>query len=144
MKKFFLILFLLIMFHQNVWSMKTKLVCQGTLEAIEGTVINVNFDDKEVEVVQGSGGNKVSFIINRFDERIISTKLRSLLKGDTSYDTHISNWDEWDSAQFKYHLYHIQINRITGVAHMMRSKKPFKEGKNEYKLISIDDGWELY
>ncbi len=113
---------------------KVKLQCKGILERLEGDSIYLNFDEKTIEVIQGSGGNKLSFKVKRFDETWIISHLRSLLKGDTSYDTHISDWNEWDTPEHKYHLYQIQIDRIEGLMNIMVSKKPYKKGKTNYKL----------
>ena len=84
-------------------------------------------------------GNKLTFKVQRNDEYWVISHLRSLLKGDTSYDTHVTDWINWDSDEYKYHLYQVQIDRIEGMAVIMRSKKPYKEGKAKYKLVPLDE-----
>ena len=45
----------------------------------------------------------------------------------------------WDSVEGKKHLYAIKIDRIEGMAIIFRSIKPYKDGKKNYKLKSVDD-----
>ena len=90
-------------------------------------------------MLQGGYGNKLTFKVKRNDEYWVISHLRSLLKGDTSYDTHVTDWINWDSEKYKYHLYQVQIDRIEGMAVIMRSKKPYKEGKSNYKLVPLGE-----
>ena len=86
--------------------------------------------------------NVCDFVFNKvkqYDEYWIISHLRSLLKGDTSYDTHVTDWNGWDSVKGKKHLYAIKIDRIEGMAIIFRSIKPYKDGKKDYKLKSVDD-----
>ena len=108
---------------------KVKLKCRGILDTIEGDIVYVTFDDNKIEVFQGSGGNKVEFLVKTKNEQFVISHLRSVLKGDTSYDTHVSDWEHWDFVEYKKHLYQIQIDRVEGFVAIMRSVKPYKEGK---------------
>ena len=62
------------------------------------------------------------------------------MKGDTSYDTHVSDWEHWDFVEYKKHLYQIQVDRLEGFVHIMRSVKPYKNGKENYKLENAGEG----
>ena len=128
-----------LLLSSNSYAAKVKLICQGLLEKIEGHNFYINFDDKTIDVLQGAYGNKLTFKVQRNDEYWVISHLRSLLKGDTSYDTHVTDWINWDSDEYKYHLYQVQIDRIEGMAVIMRSKKPYKEGKTKYKLVPLDE-----
>ena len=134
MKKLSLYVLLVLMVCSNSFAAKVKLQCKGLLERLEGDSIYLTFDEKIIEVFQGSGGNKLEFEVQRFDETWIISHLRNLLKGYTEYDTHISDWNVWDTPEHKYHLYQIQINSLEGLMNIMVSKKPYKKGKSEYKL----------
>ena len=140
MKKIFLYVFLVLMFCSNSFAEKVKLKCQGVLDKIEGDIVYVTFDDKTIEVFQGSGGNKLEFEVQTKNEQWVISHLRSVLKGDTSYDTHVSDWEHWDLPGYKKHLYQIQINRLEGITHIMRSVKPWKKGKKNYKLENAAEG----
>ena len=138
MKKLSLYIFLILMLSTNAHA-KTKLICQGILEKIEGHNFYINFDDKTIDVFQGAYGNKLTFKVKEYTDYIVQSHLRSLLKGDTSYDTHVTDWINWDSDEYKYHLYGVVIDRIEGIAGIVRSKKPYKEGKKTYKLVPLDE-----
>ena len=139
MKKLLGILVLGLLLSSNAYAAKVKLICQGLLEKIEGHNFYINFDDKTIDVIQGAYGNKLTFKVKEYTDYLVQSHLRSLLKGDTSYDTHVTDWINWDSDEYKYHLYQVQIDRIEGMAVIMRSKKPYKEGKAKYKLVPLDE-----
>jgi hypothetical protein len=139
MKKLLSIIVLSLLLSGNAYA-KTKLICQSILEQITGNVYNINFDEKTIDVFQGSGGNKLTFKVKQHDESWVISHLRSLLKGDTSYDTHVTDWNEWDHPDGKNHLWQVQIDRMLGLVFIVRSKKPWKEGKEEYKLEDITLG----
>ena len=113
MKKIFLYVFLVLMLSSNAYAEKVKLICQGLLERIEGHNFYINFDDKTIDVLQGAYGNKLTFKVDVYNEYTVSSHLRSLLKGDTSYDTHVTDWINWDSDEHKHHLYKVVIDRIS-------------------------------
>ena len=119
---------------------KVKLKCRGILDTIEGDIVYVTFDDHKIEIFQGSGGNKVEFKVKIKNEQYVISHLRSVLKGDTSYDTHVSDWEHWDFVEYKKHLYQIQVDRLEGFVHIMRSVKPYKNGKENYKLENAGEG----
>ena len=139
MKKFLTDLVLSLLLSSNAYAGKVKLICQGLLEEIEGYNFYINFDDKTIDVLQGGYGNKLTFKVESITEYEVMSHMRSLLKGDTSYDTHVTDWINWDTEKHKYHLYQIQIDRIEGIAGIVRSKTPYKKGKKTYKLVPLDD-----
>ena len=137
MKKLSLYIFLILMVCSNSFAEKTKLKCQGVLEKIEGDFVYVNFDDKIIEVFQGAGGNKLQFYVQKKNEQWVISHMRSVLKGDTEYDTHVTDWEYWDLEEYKKHLYQIQIDRLEGLVHIMRTVKPWKKSKKNYKLENV-------
>jgi len=140
MKKLPLYIFLVLMFCNVGFAETVKLKCRGILDTIEEDIVYVTFDDHKIEVFQGSGGNKVEFKVKIKNEQWVISHLRSVLKGDTSYDTHVSDWEHWDFVEYKRHLYQIQIDRLDGFVHIMRSVKPWKDGKKEYDLVNAGEG----
>jgi hypothetical protein len=137
MKKLLSIIILGLMVCSNSFAEKTKLKCQGVLEKIEGDFVYVNFDDKIIEVFQGAGGNKLQFNVQKKNEQWVISHMRSVLKGDTEYDTHVTDWEYWDLEEYKKHLYQIQIDRLEGLVHIMRTVKPWKKSKKNYKLENV-------
>ena len=111
MKKIFPYVFLVLMLSSNAYAKKVKLICQGLLERIEGHNFYINFDDKTIDVLQGAYGNKLTFKVDVYDEYTVTSHIRSLLKGDTSYDTHVTDWINWDTDEHKYHLYSVSFHR---------------------------------
>ena len=140
MKKLSLYIFLVLMWCNVGFAEKVKLKCRGILDTIEGDIVYVTFDDHKIEVFQGSGGNKVEFKVKIKNEQWVISHLRSVLKGDTSYDTHVSDREHWDFVEYKKHLYLIQIDRLEGMLAIMRSKKPYKDGKKTYDLEVAGEG----
>ena len=139
MKKFLSILVFSLLLSCNAYAAKVKLICQGLLEKIEGHNFYINFDDKTIDVLQGAYGNKLTFEVKEYNDYLVQSHIRSLLKGDTSYDTHVTDWINWDTEDHKYHLYSVVIDRIEGMAAILRSEKPYKEGKKTYKLVALDE-----
>jgi hypothetical protein len=45
-----------------------------------------------------------------------------------------------DFVEYKKHLYQIQVDRLEGFVHIMRSVKPYKNGKENYKLENAGEG----
>jgi len=140
MKKLSLYIFLVLMWCNTSFAEKVKLKCQGILDRIEGDIVYVTFDDKTIEVFQGSGGNKLEFEVQTKNEQWVISHLRSVLKGHTGYDTHVSDWGHWDITESKKHLYQIQIDRLEGMMAIMRTTKPYKDGKKNYKLEVSGEG----
>jgi len=141
MKKLSLYIFLVLMVCSNSFAEKVKLKCAGMLEIIEKDLVYVTFDDKTIEIFQGSGGNKLEFNIKHIDEYFVESYARSLEKGVTKYDTYVSDWNAWYSDEKKKHLWWINIDRMGGGVAVVMSKKPYKKGKESYKPELIYD-WE--
>ena len=80
MKKVILILAMGLLLSSNTYAEKTKLKCQGLVGQVYDEYIYVNFDKNFIEVVQGSGGNKVKFKVNNYDEYFIESYWRVLEK----------------------------------------------------------------
>ena len=138
MKKFLSILVVsLLLLSCNAYAAKVKLICGGLLEKIEGHNFYINFDDKTIDVLQGAYGNKLTFEVKEYNDYLVQSHI-SLLKGDTSYDTHVTDWINWDTEDHKY-IYSVVIDRIEGMAAILRSEKPYKEGKKTYKLVALDE-----
>ena len=140
MKKLSLYIFLVLMVCSNSFAEKTKLICKSLLEEVTGNVYNINFDTKTIDVFQGSGGNKLTFEVDRYDDHFIVSHMRILSDHWKGYDTYVTDWNEWASPEWKSHLWQIQINRIEGVVFITRSKKPYKEEKKTYKLVNLHEG----
>ena len=121
MKKLFLYVFLALFLSSNAYA-KTKLICQGMLEKIEGSNFYINFDDKTIDVFQGAYGNKLTFEVSEYTDYLVQSHLRSLLKGFTNHDTHVTDWINWDSDKYKHYLYGVVIDRIEGIAGIVRSQ----------------------
>ena len=140
MKKLLGILVLGLLWCNVGFAEKTKLICKSLLEEVTGNVYNINFDRKTIDVFQGSGGNKLTFEVDRYDDHFIVSHMRILSDHWKGYDTYVTDWNEWASPEWKSHLWQIQINRIEGVAFIVRSKKPYKEEKKTYKLVNLHEG----
>ena len=154
MKKLLGIIVLGLLLSGNAYA-KVKLQCQGLVEKVEKDIIHVNFDEKFIEIIQGSGGNKVSFEVNTVDETHVKSWDRPLEKnakqviqsGEViTYDTFISDWNEWFSADFKDRLWIVYIDRLQGLVGVGHSKISYKKRnkkskKNRKKNIEIE--WAL-
>ena len=81
MKKLLGILVLGLLLSTNAYAEKTKLKCQGLVGEVFNEFLYINFDEKFIEVIQGSGGNKVNFKIKNYDEYFIESDWRVLEKG---------------------------------------------------------------
>jgi hypothetical protein len=143
MKKLLAIVVLGLLFSGNAYAKKTKLKCQGLLDKVEGDIVYVNFDNKIIEIFQGSGGNKVKFKIKTKNDQEVTSYLRGVLSNYEDYDTHVSDWDHWDFKEYKKHLYAIQIDRVGGYVNIMRTVKPWKQGKKDYDLEVAGEGWGM-
>ena len=141
MKKLSLYIFLVLMVCSNSFAEKTKLKCAGMLEIIEKNLVYVTFDDKTIEIFQGSGGNKLEFKVKHIDEYFVDSYERLLEKGVTTYDTHVSDWNAWYSAKFKKHLWLVKIDRMQGAVGVFVTKEPYKKGRKKYKT-EVAYEWE--
>ena len=142
-KKFIAILVLGLLWCNVSVAEKIKLKCQGILEQVFKNVVYVTFDEKKIEIFQGSGGNKLEFEVKSIDEHFVDSWDRLLEKGAKktllsgkieTYDTYVSDWNEWYSSEFKKHLWWVKINRMEGFVGVAVSKKPYKKGKKDYKV----------
>ena len=122
---------------------KTKLKCQGVLGQIYNQFIYVNFDKKFIEVIQGSGGNKVKFRVKEYDEYFIEAHWRVLEKGyigsfngdNYKYKTYITDWNEWYSEELRKSLWGIKIDRMQGLVGIGVTLEPYAKGvKKKYNL----------
>ena len=143
MKKLLSIIVLGLLLSANGYAKRIKLKCQGLVGAVFDQHMYVNFDDKVIEVVQGSGGNKVEFEVRKADEYSVVSWDRLLEKGAKhtiqsgevlTYDTHISDWNEWYSQEFKKHLWYVKIDRLEGYVGIGVTKEPYKIGKKNYNV----------
>ena len=113
MKKLSLYVFLGLVWCNVGFAEKTKLKCQGVLGQVFNQFMYINFDENFIEVVQGSGGNKVKFTVKEYDEYFITSHARVLEKGyigsfngdNYKYDTYITDWTEWYSEELKKSLW---------------------------------------
>jgi hypothetical protein len=158
MKKLFLsILFICSLLGGNAYA-KVKLQCQGLVEIVEKNIIYVNFDEKFIEIIQGSGGNKVSFEVNTVDETHVKSWNRPLEKnakhiiksGEVlTYDTFISDWNEWYSADFKDRFWAVYIDRLQGAVQVGYSKESYIKSNKDKKYRKkigkkgLNIEWEL-
>jgi len=141
-KRFLTILVLGLLLSSNAYAEKAKLKCQGLLGQVYDQFIYVNFDKNFIEVVQGSGGNKVKFKVNNYDEYFIESYWRVLEKGRTgfngdnySYKTSISDWNEWYSVKLKKSLWGVKIDRMEGLVGIGVTLEPYAKGvKKTYNL----------
>jgi len=149
MKKLLLVSLFMLAFIEDSIAEKIQLKCQGLVGAVFNEFIYVNFDDKIVEVVQGSGGNKVEFEIRSIDEYTVVSWDRPLEKGAKhtiqsgevlTYDTYISDWNEWYSKDFIKHLWFVKIDRLEGYVGIGVTKEPYKIGKKNY---SIEEAYSM-
>ena len=157
MKKLLGIIVLVLLLSGNAYS-KVKLQCQGLVEKVEKDIIHVNFDEKFIEIIQGSGGNKVSFEVNTLDKTHVKSCDRPLEKnakhiiksGEVlTYDTFISDWNEWYSADFKDRFWIVYIDRLQGVVQVGYSKETYIKANKDKKYRKkigkkgLNIEWEL-
>lgn len=147
--KNFLTIFSILIFS-SIAEAKVKLQCQGILEQIEKNIIYVSFDEKFIEIVQGSGGNKVVFEINTIDESYIKSWNRPLEKNAKhviksgkvlTYDTYISDWNEWYSEEMKDRHWIVYIDRVEGYTIVGHSKESYKNKSNKINIEWVHE-WE--
>ena len=141
MKKLLGIVVLGLLLSGNAYA-KVKLQCQGLLEVVEKNIIYVNFNEKIIDIIQGSGGNKVTFEVNRIDETRIQSWNRPLEKnakhitksGEVlTYDTFISDWNEWYSDEFKDRFWAVYIDRLQGEVQVGYSKENYIKSNKDKK-----------
>ena len=140
MKKLLAIVVLGLLISTNVFAEKIRLKCQDLLF---DKYMNVNFDDKMIEVVQDSGENKVNFKIEINDERYVGSYWRVLEKGKTgkghnyNYSTSISDWNEWYKEEFKKSIWAVEIDRMNGTFEIYTTEEPYKKDLDTYNVLGI-------
>jgi hypothetical protein len=143
MKKLLMIVVLGLLWCNVGFAAKTKLKCQGVLGQVFNQFMYINFDENFIEVVQGSGGNKVKFTVKEYDEYFITSHARVLEKGyigsfngdNYKYDTYITDWTEWYSEELKKSLWYVKINRMEGLVGIGVTLEPYAKGvKKTYNL----------
>ena len=148
MKKLLGIVVVSLLLSGNAYAEKAKLKCQGLLGQVYDQFIYVNFDKNFIEVVQGSGGNKVKFKVNNYDEYFIESYWRVLEKGRTgfngdnySYKTSISDWNEWYSVKLKKSLWGVKIDRMEGLVGIGVTLEPYAKGVK--KKYNVEEAYTL-
>ena len=143
MKKLLGILVLGLLWCNVSYAEKTKLKCQGLVGQVFNQFMYINFDENFIEVVQGSGGNKVKFRVKEYDEYFIESHWRVLEKGyigsfngdNYKYSAYITDWNEWYSEELKKSLWGVKINRMEGLAGIGVTLEPYAKGvKKTYNL----------
>jgi hypothetical protein len=109
MKKLLLVSLFILAFIEDSFAEKIKLKCQGLVGAVFNEFIYVNFDDKIVEVVQGSGGNKVEFEIRSIDEYTVVSNFKVLaqsgmraIKLCAPYDLPKDKYEAWKNITINF------------------------------------------
>ena len=142
MKKLFSAIWILSFLLSGNAYAKVKLQCQGLLEVVEKNIIYVNFNEKIIDIIQGSGGNKVTFEVNRIDETRVQSWNRPLEKNAKhitksgellTYDTYISDWNEWYSDEFKDRFWAVYIDRLQGEVQVGYSKETYIKSNKDKK-----------
>ena len=147
MKKLLGIVVLGLLLSGNVSAEKIKLKCQGLVGSVFDEYMYVNFDNKVIEVVQGSGGNKVNFKIEKYDEHFVESYWRVLEKGKTgmghnyNYSTSISDWNEWYSEELKKSLWGVKIDRMNGMVGIGATLEPYKKGVK--KTYNVEEAYTM-
>ena len=124
MKKILIVLIVNLLWCNIGYSKDINLKCINEESIDEIRELRVKFNKKIVEI--NDGKNLLEFKVNDYNQEQILTKWRGLEKGNTSYDTHVINWNKWDNKKYKKYLYKILINRLDGEVYQVRSTEPSK------------------
>ena len=127
MQKILSIVVLSLLLSGNAYAKDINLQCIGiedeSLESlVTGREIRVIFNKKIVEI--NDGKNLLEFKVRSYEQDMVLTKWRGLEKGNTTYNTHVTDWKKWDGIEYKDHLYQIAINRLDGELYQIRSTEP--------------------
>jgi hypothetical protein len=127
MKKLLSILVLGLLLSGSAYSKEINLKCidieNASLESpLTDKEIRVIFNKKIVEI--NDGKNLLEFKVRSYEQDMVLTKWRGLEKGNTTYNTHVTDWKKWDHIGYKDHLYQIAINRLDGELYQVRSTEP--------------------
>ena len=122
MKKILTILIINLLWCNIGYSKDINLKCINEESIDEIRELRVKFNKKIIEV--NDGKNLLEFKVNDYNQEHVLTKWRGLEKGNTSYDTHVVNWNKWDNEKYRKHLHKILINRLDGEVYHVRSTEP--------------------
>ena len=127
MQKILSIVVLGLLLSGNAYAKDINLQCIGiedeSLESLfTGREIRVIFNKKIVEI--NDGKNLLEFKVRSYEQDMVLTKWRGLEKGNTTNNTHVTDWKKWDGIEYKNHLYQIAINRLDGELYQIRSTEP--------------------
>ena len=137
MKKILTILIASLVWCNIGYSKNINLKCINEESIDEIRELRVKFNKKIVEV--NDGKNLLEFKVSDYNQEQVLTIWRGLEKGNTSYDTHVINWNKWDNSKYKKYLYKILINRLDGEVYHVRSTEPstsktLLENFNKYEM----------
>ena len=137
MKKILTILIASLVWCNIGYSKNINLKCINEESIDEIRELRVKFNKKIVEV--NDGKNLLEFKVSDYNQEQVLTIWRGLEKGNTSYDTHVINWNKWDNSKYKKYLYRILINRLDGEVYHVRSTEPstsktLLENFNKYEM----------
>ena len=122
MKKILIVLIINLLWCNIGYSKDINLKCINEESIDEIRELRVKFNKKIVEV--NDGKNLLEFKVSDYNQEQVLTIWRGLEKGNTSYDTHVINWNKWDNRKYKKYLYKILINRLDGEVYHVRSTEP--------------------
>ena len=137
MKKILIVLIINLLWCNIGYSKDINLKCINEESIDKIRELRVKFNKKIVEV--NDGKNLLEFKVNDYNQEQVLTIWRGLEKGNTSYDTHVINWNKWDNRKYKKYLYKILINRLDGEVYHVRSTEPstsktLLENFNKYEM----------
>ena len=141
MKKLSLYIFLVLMVCNVGFAKNIYLKCVDSPDAVDFGYksieeLRVVFNKKIIEIFDGE--NTLEFKVDSYEQDKVTSQWRGLEKGNTSYDTHVKNWDIWDHIKYKDYLYRIAINRLDGELYKVRSKEPWSgQVKYSNELIGL-------
>jgi len=123
MKRLLLSILIASMLWCNIgYSKDINLKCIENESFVTDREIRVIFNKKIVEI--NDGKNLLEFKVRSYDQDMVLTKWRGLEKGNTTYNTHVTDWKKWDRIGYKDHLYQIAISRLDGELYQIRSTEP--------------------
>ena len=123
MKKLLLSILIANMLWCNIgYSKDINLKCIENESFVTDREIRVIFNKKIVEI--NDGKNLLEFKVRSYEQDMVLTWWRGLEKGNTTYNTHVTDWKKWDGIEYKDHLYQIAISRLDGELYQIRSTEP--------------------
>jgi hypothetical protein len=123
MKRLLLSILIASMLWCNIgYSKDINLKCIENESFVTDREIRVIFNKKIVEI--NDGKNLLEFKVRSYEQDMVLTWWRGLEKGNTTYNTHVTDWKKWDGIEYKDHLYQIAISRLDGELYQIRSTEP--------------------